>query len=229
MKTLVVIAVLSLTVAGCRTTGRVTESPAERTEAMFSVAPEPDPEAAARELLQQGHTEEVATVLEGVLTRDPGNLSALKLLVSTRRQLAKRYATSARHAAASTNLEKMIRVITSLRGAVLRSAAPDTEWLSETRKLHEEVEAHILYHVSALTAEAQHIRDNALSFWGSDKDMVIDALVVLDAVKGLIRYVPLDARRAWHDLWVDLYHRLGNADRERYKTRTALINGGGDE
>ena len=55
--------------------------------------------------------------------------------------------------------------------------------------------------------------------------MFIEALILLDGVKGSLLNVPEAVRKSYAATWVKCYDQLGNSDIAQYRARTALING----
>lgn len=231
MKNLVLTGMLVLALVGCGTVAGPVNPPVEQT--MFNLGAEveeekpqpPDPKVVARELLNRGHREEAASVLEAGLARNPLDVAAIDLLVATRLDLAELNTSVELWPEASSQLERALSFINACRMQSFRRVEPDMSWFDRTRSHKNTLESRIQRYVEAIVRSSSALLDQARSFWGSDKEKVIEALVMLDGVKKLLPHVGLSTRNKYAELWADLYNRLGTANRERYKVRTTLRNG----
>jgi hypothetical protein len=188
-------------------------------------APEPDVVVAAKELIDQGLLKDALVMLEGGLSRTPQHIAAMELLVQTRRTLAREHTSQGQIPHASFQLDRAIAQVKYYRQWLLANGISDKDWLNQAQTLSSELLTEIRTHFRTAMQRAEGLYREAKGFWNDDEELFIQGLIILDGVKGVLKYAPRNLRESYARTWIKLHDELWDSDRAEYDARTQLVNG----
>jgi len=185
----------------------------------------PDAVTVAKQLCQRGCPEEAAKVLEAAVAGDPLDVAALELLVRTRQELAESLSAGGNLSAAGDQLHRALAAARACQDCALSDGTTDMGLLDKIRALRQSSQAAVERHVRLVVRQARGSYYEGKGIIDDDEEKFIEALVLLDGVKGLLEDVPLELRQSFAEVWWKCYLELGSADIAQYKARTYCANG----
>lgn len=177
--------------------------------------------------MEEGKLEKAAFITTALLMEAPQN-DAFKLYVKIQEQMAEKSLAEENYGDASGHYEEALKAIEHWKEQVISSSAVEEETVALIFDLEERINDLMGEMAQDVIEKAETMRDEARRWPNSwalrdDREQIIDALILLDSLNpdNLSR----DIRKRHSEIWTEYYGALGEAGKEKYKTRSNLENG----